>query len=159
MRAVTLIADTKCRVNSLGGRFSHYLAAILACTCNNCAPLRSQRADLFDQLVDIGKRDVLVVYDFRRYQTDIVDFCHVARKQKATIILFTYPYSSPVMKDTDVIITTPVEVVSPYDSMTPALFVTKVLMAGLTGRQADSSRERISRLEALREKYNFTVTE
>lgn len=161
-RAVSLIADTKRRVCCLGGRFSHYLAAILWTHLQQLRPsarlLSDQRAALFDQLIDIDKRDVVIVYDFRRYQTDIVDFCREAKAQKATIILFTDPYKSPITKDADVVVTTPVEVISPYDTMTPALIVTEALITGLTGQLSNSSRERMTRLETLREKSRITVS-
>jgi hypothetical protein len=38
--------------------------------------------------------------------------------------------------------TSPVEVVSPYDTMTPAPGITEALIAGLTGQLSDSSLER-----------------
>jgi len=162
-RAVELLSNRRKRIKCLGGRFSHHLAAILQIHLHQlhgkAILLSNERAQLFDDLVDIGSQDVLVVFDYRRYQTDIVDFCTQAKQRKAQVILFTDPYRSPIAAIADIVITTGVEVLSPYDTMTPALAVTEALVAGLTGKLADSSRERLAQLETFRDRNRITLAE
>ena len=50
----------------------------------------------------------------------------------------------------------PVETVSPYDTMVPAIAQTEALIAGLTARLASQSRSRIERMEELRRSYAIT---
>ena len=161
-RATDLLADRKRRIRCLGGRFSHHLAAILQIHLHQlhgkATLLSAEHASLFDELVDIGPRDVIVAFDFRRYQAQTVEFCIQAKERKAALVLFTDPYRSPLASIADVVITTPVEVVSPYDTMTPALAVTEALVAGLTGRLADGARERLAELETYRDRNRVTLS-
>src|SRR3546814_18900172 len=50
----------------------------------------------FDSLLDIGKRDPLIVFDYRRYQTDVVEFARHAEARGAHVVWFTYPWMSPI---------------------------------------------------------------
>jgi len=162
-RAVEMLSNRRKRIQCLGGRFSRHLAAILQIHLHQlhgkATLLSNERAELFDGLVDVGAQDILVVFDYRRYQTDIVEFCKQAKERKAQIILFTDPYRSPIAAIADIVITTAVEVLSPYDTMTPALAVTEALVAGLTGKLADSSRERLAQLETFRDRNRITLAD
>lgn len=162
-RAVDMLSNRRITIKCLGGRFSHHLAAILQVHLHQlhgkATLLSNERAQLFDGLVDVGARDVLVVFDYRRYQADVVEFCNQAKELKARIILFTDPYRSPIAAFADIVITTGVEVASPYDTMTPALAVTEALVAGLTGKLADTSRERLAQLETFRDRNRITLSD
>ena len=70
-----------------------------------------------DQLVDLGKRDALFVYDYRRYQIDTIRFARQAAKQGARIVLFTDRWASPIAEFASVTLMAPVDTVSPYDTM------------------------------------------
>ena len=58
----------------------------------------------------MGRRDVLVAFDYRRYQQDTVRLAVTAKEQGATLIAFTDPYLSPLSAHADVILTTSVRV-------------------------------------------------
>ena len=82
-RAAELIMRTKGRILLLGGRFSRHVAGMLAGYLQQfrsdlrlIAPLTSES---FDELVDVGPRDTLIVFDYRRYQTDVVEFARQAQ--------------------------------------------------------------------------------
>ncbi len=47
-------------------------------------------------MLDVGPRDVLVAFDYRRYQHDTVRLAMIAKRQGATLIAFTDPYLSPL---------------------------------------------------------------
>ena len=40
-----------------------------------------------DRVIEIGRRDVFVVFDIRRYQDDIIALAETASKQGATVVL------------------------------------------------------------------------
>src|SRR5262249_50757207 len=95
-QAIQLIMEAKGRVLLLGGRFSRFVSGMLAAYLvqfrsgiESVAPLS---VESFDLLVDLGKRDVLVVFDYRRYQTDIVRFARQAAERDVPIVLFTDPW-------------------------------------------------------------------
>lgn len=158
--AIDAAADLGMRVHCLGGRFSGFLAGLL---WSHMKQLRGEtrwingsQADQVDQLVDLGKRDVLFVYDYRRYQIDTIRFARQAAKQGARIVLFTDRWVSPIAEFASVTLMAPVDTVSPYDTMVPAIAQTEALIAGLTARLANQSRGRIERIEELRRSYGIT---
>lgn len=158
--AIDAAADLNMRVHCLGGRFSGFLAGLL---WSHMKQLRGEtrwingsQADQVDQLVDLGKRDVLFVYDYRRYQIDTIRFARQSAKQGARIVLFTDRWVSPIAEFAAVTLMAPVDTVSPYDTMVPAIAQTEALIAGLTARLANQSRGRIERMEELRRSYAIT---
>lgn len=159
-KAADLAADTAYAVHCIGGRFSGYLAGMLWSHLKQLRPgsnwIRGTRADQVDALVDLGRRDLVIVYDYRRYQLDTIRFARTAAAQGAKIVLFTDPYASPIAAVADVILTAPVESLSPFDTMVPALAQTEALIAALTARLAGKSRGRIEKMEALRRVASVT---
>lgn len=158
--AVEAAADVNARVHCLGGRFSGFLAGLLWSHMKQLRGdthwINGSRADQVDHLIDLGKRDVLFVYDYRRYQNDTIRFARQASAQGARIVLFTDRWLSPIADFAEVTLTAPVDTVSPYDTMVPAVAQTEALVAALTGRLASQSRARIERMEELRRRYAIT---
>src|SRR3546814_13240248 len=77
-RAIDLIMGAKGSVTLVGGRFSRHVAGMLG---GYLSQLRSDvhsisplTLESFDSLLDLGKRDTLIVFDYRRYPTDVVEF-------------------------------------------------------------------------------------
>ena len=158
--AVDLIADPAARLRFIGGRFSGYLAGILWSHLRHLRPgchrVAGSASDQVDSLVDIGRRDVVVAFDYRRYQTDIIRLVAAAADQGARVILFTDPWASPIATRAKVILTAPVEGPSPFDTMIPAMAQVEALIAAVTARLAPVSRARIERIEALRSASGLT---
>ncbi|MDH6230530.1 DNA-binding MurR/RpiR family transcriptional regulator [Mesorhizobium soli] len=158
--AVEAAADLNMRLHCLGGRFSGFLAGLLWAHIKQLRAearwINGAQADQVDQLVDLGRKDVLFVYDYRRYQIDTIRFSRQAAEQGARIILFTDRWRSPISEFASVTLTAPVDTVSPYDTMVPAIAQTEALIAALTARLANRSRDRIERLEAVRRAYAIT---
>ena len=159
-RAAALIADRHARIHCIGGRFSGYLAGMLWAHLRHLRPdvhmIEGSRADQIDSLVDFSKRDVIIAYDYRRYQLDVINFVSTAVAQGARLILFTDPYLSPLATQARVVFTAPVEGPSPFDTMVPALAQTEALIAAVTASLAGISHERIARIEKLRREAAIT---
>ncbi|MEX0300515.1 MAG: MurR/RpiR family transcriptional regulator, partial [Kordiimonas sp.] len=98
-------------------------------------------------LVDVGKRDVLLVFDFRRYQEETVKLTQAAAQKGAEIILITDPYLSPIAEEATVVLSTTIEAPSPFDSYVPAFAMIEALIAGLVTELGDKAKQRISELE------------
>lgn len=162
-QAVDLIMAAKGRVLLLGGRFSRHLAGILA---GYLGQFRGQVTDLarfsaesFDLLLELGNRDVLIVFDYRRYQTDIVRFATQAAERGVKLILFTDPWLSPIAEKAEVVFIVPSEVNSPYDTLAPALAQLEALSLHAVMCSGDAARRRIEALEAIRSSVGVTVSE
>jgi DNA-binding MurR/RpiR family transcriptional regulator len=160
-RAIQLIMGAKGRVLLLGGRFSRYvsgmLAAYLAQFRPNIESIAPLSAESFDMLVDLGERDALVVFDYRRYQTDIIRFATQAAGHGVPIVLFTDPWRSPIAAHAKVVLIASGEVGSPYDSLAPAVAQIEALLAYIVAQDSRSRDERVSRIEHIRSENAITV--
>lgn len=152
-QAVRLLADPKRGVTLIGGRFSSMLAEYLAAHLRILRPhvkmIASSSADRFSAMLDIGRRDVLVAFDYRRYQHDTVRLALTAKQQGATLIAFTDPYLSPLASRADVILTASVESPSPFDALTPALALVETVIAALVDTLGSAPLPRMARYDAL----------
>jgi DNA-binding MurR/RpiR family transcriptional regulator len=144
-QAVKLLADSRRAVTLIGGRFSSMLADYLA------AHLRILRPNVRgpESLLDVGRRDVLVAFDYRRYSRDTVRLAITAKQQGATLIAFTDPYLSPLSAHADVILTTSVQSPSPFDALTPALALVETIIAALVDQLGAAPLARMARYDAL----------
>lgn len=156
--ATALLADRRRRVLCLGGRFSRHLAGILRSHLQQLRPgvenLAEAEAELPDRLVDVGSRDILVVYDFRRYQNNVVHFAREARNRGCKVVLVTDGWRSPISAFAEVVLSVPVEASSPFDTMVPALALTEALIAAATARLADRLDERLQEIEGIRSRHS-----
>ena len=160
-RAADLIMRTKGRILLLGGRFSRHVAAMLAgylvqfrSDIRLIAPLT---AESFDELVDLGPRDTLIVFDYRRYQTDVVGFARQAHARGLRVVLFSDPWRSPIAEIAEIVIIASAEVDSPYDSMAPSVAQMEALVARIVAREKGSVESRIGEIEKLRAHNAITM--
>lgn len=162
-RAARLLVDAKGKVVMLGGRYSRYVAGMLASYLSQFRPdvthIEMLSAQQLDLLVDLGKRDVLVTFDYRRYQQDVVAFAEQAAARDVRILLFTDPWLSPISDFAEVTLSCPIEVNSPYDTMAPAVAQIEALVAQILSATGERTRRRIEELEQIRHKGNVTFDE
>lgn len=158
--AARLITEPSLRLHFIGGRFSGYLAGMLWQHLRQlraeCHMVGGNLPDRVDSLIDIGRRDLIVAFDYRRYQIDTIQFVTAAAERGAQVILFTDPWASPLAACAKVVLAAPVEGPSPFDTMVPALAQVEALIAAVTTRLSSSSRARIAEIEALRRRSGIT---
>ncbi|UGA37265.1 MurR/RpiR family transcriptional regulator [Chromobacterium haemolyticum] len=84
--AVDLLGERKHRIWLLGGRLTDPLAAYLCHHLKVVRPdvvhLRGVPASWADSLVDMGRQDVLVIFDIRRYWDDALRIAEMAAQRK-----------------------------------------------------------------------------
>jgi DNA-binding MurR/RpiR family transcriptional regulator len=152
---VELLADPRRRVLSLGGRVSSFLARYLA---NQLHLIRAgvelidpERSNPADHLVDLGRRDILVIFDYRRYQSDTITSAKVAAGRGSTVVLVTDPWLSPAAASARYVLVTGVQTtVAPFDSMVSAVALTEALIAGVLARLGETAHARMRRMDELR---------
>ncbi|MFJ7154444.1 MurR/RpiR family transcriptional regulator [Streptomyces sp. NPDC101118] len=134
-RAVELLADRKRRITLAGGRFTHLLAQYLGL---HLMQLREDVRFLPDRpvertaaLAQLSRRDVVVVFDYRRYEDDKTAIAQLTREAGGKAIVFTDPWLSPAATHADVVLPSQVGTMAPYDSLVPTLAVIEVLIAGV----------------------------
>lgn len=151
---VDLVADERSQIHCLGGRFSTMVSARMAAHLAQLRPgvrhLDIASPTLADQLVDYDSRVTLIAFDFRRYQPETIRFARLAAERRARVILFTDPWQSPISRVADLILTSPVESSSFFDSWIPAIAQTEALVSSVGLRNPDRMRERLAQIEAAR---------
>lgn len=79
----------------------------------------------------LSRRDILVVFDYRRYESDKVAIAQLAEERGGKVIVFTDTWLSPTSAHAEVVLPSQVTSLSPYDSLVPTLAVIETVVAGL----------------------------
>src|SRR2546427_6639521 len=150
---VEQLADVRRRVLVLGGRLSGPLARYLAGQLHLLRPgialVDTERTAAAQQLIDMRKGDVLVVFDYRRYQADTIDSARLVAGQGVNVVLFTDPWLSPASAFARQVVVTSVETVGPFDSLVGATAVLEAIVAAVLARLGPRAQSRMQSLEQL----------
>jgi len=151
---VDLLADPRYSVCCTGGRFSQVFAFFLFAHLNmmrpKCRHIVAAPTPGWDELIDVGRRTVMAVFDYRRYQNSTIEFARRAAEQGCQIVLFTDPWLSPVADVARHVLTSTVHGPSPFDTMVPGLALIETVVAGLSVKLGAQAKPRIAELERLR---------
>ncbi|MDR6980737.1 DNA-binding MurR/RpiR family transcriptional regulator [Streptomyces sp. 3330] len=149
--AADLLSDPRRRIFLCGGRFTHLLAQYLAL---HLMQLRDQVTVLSERPVErtstlrqLARRDVLVLFDYRRYENDKTVMAQLAKERSGKVIVFTDPWLSPTAAQADVVLTSQVATTSPYDSLTPTLAVIETLISAVIDRLGEAGHQHLKRTE------------
>ncbi|HSG95116.1 MAG TPA: MurR/RpiR family transcriptional regulator, partial [Afifellaceae bacterium] len=152
---VRLLADPKHRVHALGGRFTdavaRYLTAHLRILRPDVHHLEGQMHNWQDQVLDMGRKDVLVLVDIRRYQENLLRLAQSAAKRHVTIVLMTDQWLSPIAVVAAHVLPVRVGVPSAWDSSSALLAMAEAMIANVTAGDWERSQKRMAALEDLRE--------
>jgi DNA-binding MurR/RpiR family transcriptional regulator len=152
---VGLLADTNRHGHVLGGRFTDalagYFVAHLRVLRPNVRHITGGRATWSDQLLDVGKRDLVVLFDIRRYSTDLAAFAESAAERGATIVLVTDQWLSPISRRAAHVLPAHVAVPSIWDSSSGLMLIVEATLAAVARELGTKARERLDALEQLRQ--------
>jgi DNA-binding MurR/RpiR family transcriptional regulator len=156
-----LLANPRNRIWTVGGRFSDLLAQylnmhlrLLRKDVHHVAPTEHEKTFA---LLDFNSRDLLIAFDYRRYQESTVNFLKNAKQKKSTTVLFTDPWLSPAAKHADFLLSSSVTAPSPFDSLTPALALVETVIAGVVDELGEEPTQRIKAFDALQERTLHTA--
>ncbi len=156
---VDRLADLDRKVLCIGGRFSQMIAGYLHAYLRELRPnvrlVRDGSASWADDLLDVAPGDIIVVFDFRRYQRDVLEFAKGAVAQQAEIILVTDIWYSPIAALAQHVVACPVSIPSAFDSGVTGLAVVEIITAAVIDALGPRSKGRIATLEALRKPFNL----
>jgi DNA-binding MurR/RpiR family transcriptional regulator len=153
-RVADLLVNPSRSIYFVGGRFTHHFAEILWGHIYQMRAkayiLRPGAVSLKDLLVDLGRRDVLVAFDVRRYQSDTIELAELAKTRRTSVVLFTDTLLSPIARVATHVLTCDLDAPSPYDSMVPCLALMEVVIAAVAERSGMIGKRRIAEIEHLR---------
>lgn len=151
---VTLLAETSRRVYLRGGRFSHTLAEYLYAHLHemrgNVEILGRDWTHDIDSTIDMGKKDIVILFDFRRYQPSSIAFAQRVSAQGASLVVVTDRWQSPAVKHARHTIISDIASGSPYDTLVPAMAQVELLALKLLERLGERATERLRRIESAR---------
>ncbi len=151
---VDKLADRRGHMFLMGGRFTdplaRYMAAHLTIVRPNVFHLAGQESMWRDRLIDMGKRDVLLIFDIRRYQDSLLRFAEKAHERGVQIVLITDQWLSPIARFARHVIAGRTAVPSAWDSSAALFVVAETLIGAITLRLETESGQRIREMENLR---------
>jgi DNA-binding MurR/RpiR family transcriptional regulator len=152
---VSLLSDPRRRIHFAGGRFTeaiaHYAERHFRIVRSDIGLVDGPPSLWRDQMIEIGRRDVLVVFDIRRYQPDIITLAETAAKQGATVVLMTDQWLSPIARIAKHTLPAHVAAPSNWDSSAGLLLVVEALIAAVTKRLWATAKPRMEAIEQLRQ--------
>lgn len=151
----SLLSDLKRHVWFVGGRFSQLAATYLCLQMRflrpGCAMIGEEPERRLLDSLELSKRDVLCLFDYRRYQSDTVEAGRRAAERGALVIVFTDPWLSPAVEYGRHVLISHADSASPFDSMLGAFALTELIAAKVVGALGDDGRARVAELEQMHE--------
>ncbi|HZD01145.1 MAG TPA: MurR/RpiR family transcriptional regulator [Actinomycetes bacterium] len=155
---VNLLADRRRNVWCIGGWWSQVLADYLFRRLHQLRPgvryLGEWPTPRYHALLEVGRHDVVVVFDYRRYQWEVVDLAGRAAAQKASVVLVTDRWLSPIAGFAKHVLPTVIDTGAAFDSLVGGLAVVEALVEALVPRLGDLAHRRLAELDDLRASFS-----
>ncbi|MFQ0815240.1 RpiR family transcriptional regulator [Brucella anthropi] len=153
-QVVTALSQAKGNVYLIGGRFTDPIAQYMTAHMSIVRPrvfhLGGQESMWRDRLLDMGKRDILVVFDIRRYQDSLLALAEKARGRGVEVVLVTDQWLSPIARVARHVLAGRIAVPSAWDSSAALFVLAETIIREMTLMLEKDSAARIAELEALR---------
>ena len=155
--AVKSIVDAK-TVYIMGMRGTSYLAALLNYSfrmiSDNVRLIQTTSgSETFEQMMSIGRDDVLIAITFPRYSRSIIKGVEFARSCGANVIALTDSMNAPVASRADQVLVAESDMASYADSLVAPMSVINALIVAVARECGDRFTERLHRLESVWDEY------
>jgi DNA-binding MurR/RpiR family transcriptional regulator len=162
-QVVDLLAVRSRCVATMGGWltqvFAQYFFAQLQLMRPGCICVGSSVSSGSSELVDLGRRDTLVVFDVRPYAVATEQLCVWVRRRGVRIILFTDAWLSPVSKQASYVLVARSASASAFDSYAPLFATAEAILAAAAAQLGESAHRRMARAEELLEGWAWRPDE
>jgi DNA-binding MurR/RpiR family transcriptional regulator len=111
-------------------------------------------SEVFEQLLNVGKGDVVIAISFPRYSTKIVNAVRYANQCGASVIALTDSTLSPIANEATYLLTAQSDMASFVDSLVAPLSIINALLVAITKKEEERVKERFERLENVWDEYN-----
>jgi DNA-binding MurR/RpiR family transcriptional regulator len=152
-QVVDLLANDNNSLHIVGGRISQALANYFF---THMQVMRKQTHLLAASsntwphyLINMNEGDLLVCFDVRRYEHNLLNLVQQASQRGIKVILFTDQWGSPASKHASHTFNLRIEVPSAWDSSVVPMFMLEALISAVQDKTWDHTKERIADLESL----------
>ncbi|MBL6932460.1 MAG: MurR/RpiR family transcriptional regulator [Rhodospirillales bacterium] len=148
-----LLADPKRTLHLAGGKLTSTLADYfyrhLIMLRANVRRIDNDSYAWSEHLVDLDRRDVVLIFDVRRYQPELMDFARLSSERGASVVLFTDQWLSPVSSVASHVIPVRIDVPSSWDSAVSTMMIVEAMIAALSNRNWAMVERRVKAREKL----------
>jgi len=148
-----LLSDRERSLHAVGGRITRSLADYFFThmqVIRSGVTLVASNSNTWPHYVlNMKAGDVLLAFDIRRYEHDILRLAEMAKSKGVIVVLFTDQWGSPTAKHAAHSFHSRIEAPSAWDSSVVILFIVEALMAAVQTATWEETRDRMKTLEAL----------
>lgn len=152
-QAVTLLGDTGRRLYVVGGRITRALADYafthLQATRPHVTHMTSSSTTWPHYLLDMCEGDVLLMFDVRRYESNLLRLAKLAAARGVTIVLITDQWASPVATVATHTFHCWIEIPSAWDSNISTMMLLEALIAATQEENWPATRSRYEKLDEI----------
>lgn len=111
-------------------------------------------SEVFEQILNIGKGDVLIAISFPRYSKRTVRAVQYAHNKGADVVSLTDSKQSPIAATCDQLLIAQSDMASFVDSLVAPLSILNAMIAAVSMRRQDEVTKRLHRLEEIWDEYD-----
>lgn len=150
---VDLLCEPDRRIHIVGGRITRSLADYMFThmqMIRDGLELLPPNANTWPHYVlNMKEGDVLVAFDIRRYEHDILRLAEMTKARGVVLILFTDQWGSPAATHARHSFHSRIEAPSAWDSSVVTMFIVEALIAAVQNATWSETKDRMKDLEAL----------
>ena len=154
-----LMADKNRKILAMGGRITHAMADYFVThmkIIRRDVTLISDMSNAWPPaLIDMGPGDVLLAFDIRRYENNVLSLVEIAADQGAEVVLITDQWVSPAAERARYRLSAHIEAPSAWDSTVAIQVLVETLLAAVQTLTWDETQARMKRLEDLYARARF----
>lgn len=148
-----LVTDPKRSVFVAGGRITRTLAEYLFRHIQMIRPrvtlVESSSSTWPHYLLDTTPGDVLVVFDIRRYENNVLKLAEMAAEKGMQVVLFTDQWGSPISRHAGHCFNCRIEAPSAWDSAAVILVLVEAMIAQIQAATWETTHARMTDLEGM----------
>lgn len=142
----------------IGLRSSSFLSGYLGFYLNflfeNINQVNLGPNDIFEQLLKVNSRDVILVITYPRYSKRIMEVLDYSKEKGAQIVTITDSLVSPAAQKADTALIAPSDMLSFVDSLVAPMSLINALIIALGIEKKNDLKEYFGQLESVWKKYN-----
>ena len=157
-RAVEALLGAR-QIYIMGVRSSSHLAGFLDSGLrrmfDNVKVIQSTAgSEVFEQMINIGKEDVLVAISFPRYSKRVIKAVEFARRAGADVVALTDSPESPIAPSAQQVLIAQSDMASYVDSLVAPLSLLNAIIVAVSRTNEEAVRERLQKLERIWDEYD-----